>query len=277
MSSTPRPLPGASAETASDAPAYAAQRGSDDHGPRLRAPSPRVVLALGAAAVLGVLLYLGREALTPFLLGLLLIYLLHPPVRWLARHGVPRTLAVLLVYVGAAFLLIEAVALLTRPLVEQVATFAQELPRFGEALDRLVRQVSEAYSRLELPAPVRSAVDRAVAQGAQGASGFDATGVLFPIARTVAGTVGAVFGFLIVPVWAFYILKDREKLASRFEHAVPAAWRRDTFAVIGIVERIFGRWLRGQLLLGLIVGAATFAGLLLLGQFIDPRFLQCPL
>jgi predicted PurR-regulated permease PerM len=44
--------------------------------------------------------------------------------------------------------------------------------------------------------------------------------------------------------------------------------------VLRIVERVFGRWLRGQLFLGLVVGAATFLGLLLLGRLVDPRFLQ---
>jgi hypothetical protein len=42
--------------------------------------------------------------------------------------------------------------------------------------------------------------------------------------------------------------------------------------VVAIVDHTFGRWLRGQLLLGLIVGLATFVGLLVLGQLVDPVF-----
>ncbi len=40
------------------------------------------------------------------------------------------------------------------------------------------------------------------------------------------------------------------------------------------IERVFGRWVRGQLLLSIIVGVATFAGLLVLGWLVDPRFIQ---
>jgi predicted PurR-regulated permease PerM len=44
--------------------------------------------------------------------------------------------------------------------------------------------------------------------------------------------------------------------------------------VVTIVERVVGRWIRAQLLLGVIVGVATYLGLLALGWFVDPRFLQ---
>jgi predicted PurR-regulated permease PerM len=44
------------------------------------------------------------------------------------------------------------------------------------------------------------------------------------------------------------------------------------WATIRIAERVFGQWVRGQLLLGFTVGVTTFIGLTLLGQFVDPVF-----
>src|SRR5262245_35082354 len=44
----------------------------------LPAPSQRAVLIIGAAIVLGVVLWMGREAIAPFVVGLLLVYLLDP-------------------------------------------------------------------------------------------------------------------------------------------------------------------------------------------------------
>ena len=48
-------------------------------------PSPRVALVIAAAIVIGVVLYLGRHALTPFIVGALIVYLLDPAVGWLSR------------------------------------------------------------------------------------------------------------------------------------------------------------------------------------------------
>jgi predicted PurR-regulated permease PerM len=239
----------------------------------LRAPTPRVALLIAAALALAVILYLGRAALTPFLIGLVIIYVLDPPVRWLARRGVPAAVAVLVVYALTFLVLAEGITLLIRPLVDQLVAFTRELPALLATFDDQLRRFSDLYSRLELPAAVREAVDRALAGLARSGEGFDPT-TLLPIARTIAGTVASVFGFLIVPVWAFYILKDRDRLLASFDRALPEPWRQDTWAVLRIVERVFGRWLRGQLFLGLVVGAATFLGFLLLGRLVDERFLQ---
>src|SRR4029453_13548330 len=61
-------------------------------------------------------------------------------------------------------------------------------------------------------------------------------------------------------------------LMASVDRSLPAAWRTDVWTVSALWLRVFGQWLRGQLLLGLIVGLATFVGLLILGATIDPIF-----
>ena len=240
---------------------------------RIRPPSPRVALLLLALLVLAVLLYLGRGALTPFVIGVVLIYILDPAVRALARRGVPAALAVIVVYAVALVVIVEGLTLLMRPLVEQIGAFIRDLPRFASALDDQIGRLTEIYNRLELPEALRAQIDRAIAGLGEGAGGFDPVSLL-PVARTIAGTVASIFGYLIVPVWAFYVLKDRDRLLASVDRSLPPSWRVDTWAVLRIVERVVGRWLRGQLFLGLVVGAATFLGMVLLGRLVDERFLQ---
>jgi predicted PurR-regulated permease PerM len=129
------------------------------------------------------------------------------------------------------------------------------------------------YTTVDLPPEVRAAIDQWLASAGEGASGID-FGALLPIARTILGTAAGFFAFLIIPIWAFYILRDRVRLTQAFADALPYTWRDEIWAVLAIIESVIGRWLRAQLLLGLIVGLATFGGLLLLGALIDPRFTQ---
>ena len=46
----------------------------------------------------------------------------------------------------------------------------------------------------------------------------------------------------------------------------------DVWAVIRIVQRVFGQWVRGQLILGVTVGVFTFIGLTILSMTVDPVF-----
>ena len=245
---------------------------------RIEPPTPRVALVLFAAIVVGILLYLGRHALTPFIVGALLIYILDPAVDFFARQrlfgrSMPRGLAVLLVYVITFVLVVQGLSLLLSPLISQVLAYVSDLPRLLAALEELAAQLRAMYGTMNLPPAIRQVIDDTLADLSRGAGTID-FGSLLPIARTLLGTVAGFFGFLIIPIWAFYILRDRVHLAEQFDAALPPAWRTDTRAVISIVERVIGRWVRAQILLGLIIGAATYVGLLALGFLVDPRFLQ---
>ena len=229
---------------------------------RVQPPTPRVALVLAAVVAIGVVLFLGREALSPFLVGLLFVYLLDPPVELLSRR-IPRWLAILLVYLLVVVVIAQAMSLMLRPLVDQIRTFVDDLPSFMARLDEL-------YRGLDLSPQIRHAIDSWIASLAEG-SGIS-PGVVLPVVNVTAGFVSAFFGYLIIPVWAFYLLKDRPQLTASFDRSLPGEWRYDVWQIVRIVDRVFGQWVRGQLFLGFTVGIATFIGLLVLNTTIDPIF-----
>ena len=70
----------------------------------------------------------------------------------------------------------------------------------------------------------------------------------------------------------FYLLKDRVALTEAFDRSLPPAWRFDVWAVLRIARRVFGQWVRAQLVLGVTVGVFTFIGLPAAQRFVDPVF-----
>jgi predicted PurR-regulated permease PerM len=245
--------------------------GVPTEGPRLRPPTPRVALIIVAATIVGVLLYLGREALAPFVIGLVIVYLLDPAVERLSRGPLPRWLAILIVYAITIGLVGGALAFTLQPLVRQLNDFLKHLPELFRSFDALLGQVGNVYADLELPQQVRDFIDHLIADYVASSGGFDPT-ILLPVFTSVAGFLVSLLGFLVIPVWVFYLLKDRPALTAAFDRSLPAAWREDTWAMIHIVDQVFARWVRGQLALGLTVGIATFIGLELLSALVDPVF-----
>jgi len=240
--------------------------------PRIAPLTPRVAVLMAAAVVLGVLLWLASDAVRPFVVGLLFVYLLDPPVRWLANHGVRRTIAILLVYVVAIVLFVEFVNLTITPLVDELVRFLRDLPGLAESLQAQVDRLSEVYARLQIPAAVRDWIDGALASLGQGGAPAVDPSAFLPILTGAGSIVGAIFGYILLPVWVFYLLKDRLALAADFDRSLPAAWRFDAWAVIKIIRRLLGQWVRAQLVLGLTVGIFTFVGLLILSRLVDPVF-----
>ena len=226
--------------------------------------SPRVALVIAGAIAVGTVLYVGRSALGPFIVGLVLAYLLDIPVERMSRLGLPRWVSVLVVYAVAAVAVYQGLRLMLRPLADEIATFIAELPKF-------TTQIADQYAHLDLPPALRHAVDGFLTDLGQGVIGID-PGTLLPVASIFAGVLGTLVAYIIVPVWAFYLIKDRPALAAAAERSLPTEWRPDARAVASLVLRVFGQWLRGQVILGLAVGIATFAGLILLSVVVDPVF-----
>ena len=242
--------------------------------PRLAALSPRVLVLIGAAIVVGLLLWMARDTVRPFVVGLLLVYLLDPPVRWLVRRGMRRTLAIGIVYIVAFLAFIEFLNLTLTPLVNEIVAFVRDFPALAEQLQDQLERLGELYARLQLPEAVREWIDAFIASLAEGGGGapeFDVS-LLLPVITGAGSILGAVFGYVILPVWVFYLLKDRVSLTNQFDAAIPGPWKFDIWAVIRLVQRVFGQWVRGQLVLGITVGVGTFIGLMILSVTIDPIF-----
>ncbi len=248
---------------------------SPAESPRFTSISPRVALLIGAVIVVGVLLWMARDAVRPFVVGLLVVYLLDPPVRWLVRRGVRRTFAILLVYVVTVVLIVEFLNLTLAPLINEIVSFVRDLPALAQQLQAQVDRLPEIYDRFAIPDAVREWIDSMIASigqgGAGGAPAFDPSALL-PILTGATSIVGGLFGYILLPVWVFYILKDRVSLTQQFDRSLPTAWRFDTWAILRIVRRLFGQWVRAQLVLGVTVGIFTFIGLIVLSRVVDPVF-----
>jgi predicted PurR-regulated permease PerM len=235
---------------------------------RVRRPlgpvSPRVAVVLVAAVLLAVVLYAGRSSLGPFIVGLVVAYLLDIPVDRMSRAGFPRWISVLVVYAIAAVLLYQGLRVMLRPLADEISTFITEFPRFSA-------QIADQYAHLDLPGPLRQAVDGALADLGSGIGSINPSSLL-PVLSVAAGLLGTVVAYIIVPVWAFYLIKDRPALVAAAHESIPPEWRADVRAVSSLALRVFAQWLRGQVFLGLTVGVATFIGLLILSVTVDPVF-----
>jgi len=73
-----------------------------------------------------------------------------------------------------------------------------------------------------------------------------------------------VVSFLVVPVWLFYVLNDARRFRAVLNRQLSHRLRPDFWNVWRITDRALSAYIRGQLTLGVIVGAAAGIGLAIL-------------
>jgi predicted PurR-regulated permease PerM len=225
------------------------------------------LLALLALYAVGWLLWSAAPALTPFVIGLVLAYLLMPIVDRLAQ-GMPRWLAILLVYIGGIGLLAVAIAFIIPPAIDQVQQLFATMPDVDQLL-KMWNDFLQEYRAL-VPDSVQQPVEQGIRNALQVAQANFAgylQGVgtfLFSQVLNVLNTLTFLIGFLIIPIWLFYVLNDRAQAAALVDRLLPARARPDFWNIWGLADDVFSDYIRGQLLLGLAVGTMVGVGLLLL-------------
>ena len=209
------------------------------------------------------LLWQARGALPAFFIGLALAFILDPGVTALARRGVPRWAGVLISYAGAVAVIWSLLYFALPPIAEQARELLQELPQLGAALGEVERAILDWYESLPLPADVRETLDEQLAASGEAIANF-LTGLLAPTLSALVRAATFVLGLVVVPVWLFFVLKDRGGFSRTVASAMPPSWRADAENVLALLARVGGKWVRGQLLLGASIFLATAIGLTIL-------------
>lgn len=218
------------------------------------------IFVTATGLLLAWILWSAHGALPAFVIGLALAFVLDPMVTALERRGVPRWGGVLLAFAALVAVIWALAAFAVAPMAQQTREFIARLPELGAAVGAVQRDLDEWYRSLPLSPDMRSALDTAI-ERAEAAFGTAIRDFLGPAVGTLVRTVGFIVGLVVIPVWLFFVLRDRERLPRVVAAALPAGWRADADNVLAILARVGGRWVRGQLLLGVAIFVATVIGL----------------
>ncbi len=178
---------------------------------------------------------------------------LDPAVDWLQHNHIPRALGVLLIYLGLFSVFALIIVLMVPPLISQLGDLASQLPG---TYDRLLMSISHTSAFND---QVVSSLQQLVESA--GAALASATGSLF---STLAAIFGGFVQFVATFVMAFYLVVQENGL-KRFIHSItPKSYQGRVDNAMGKIQQKLGQWLRGQLLLMLIIGLLVYLGLRLL-------------
>ena len=234
----------------------------------------RRTLLLAAAAVVIVtlvVLYLLGTVLLTLGLSVVLAYVLLPVVRRLervmpwrrSRPGLSRGLAIGVVYLVVLGIVAGGLALMVPPTIEQGREFAEEFPDFFNSARGTLEEWTARYSD-QIPVEVRDRIEETVSQ-AGGFVGDAAAGVASRTWGVISGSFSLALGLATAPVLVFYLLKDSGRIRESLNAPFPLALRPFLEDILDMGERILGGYIRGQIILGLVVGAVITGGLLLMG------------
>lgn len=220
--------------------------------------------AAAGLAIVFLLIVYARGTITALLLALAIAYILEPVVDALERRRIPRGLAILLLGTAMIAGAVALVVWIVPRVVDQAREFVMAVDL--ETLRGRLTPVLGPYagSSTELLVKVR---ERAMAYLQE-----NGTDLLLPAVRTLGSVTGAIIRFVsrlfelvLIPVLAFYLLRDSHGLKKRCVELIPPSRRAHVLGLVADVDKVLRRFIRGQILVSTILGVLYAIGLLILG------------
>lgn len=200
----------------------------------------------------------------PFILAGVLYYLFRPIVNALHKQKVPKTLAIILIYLGVIGVITILVLIVGPILQRQVNSLLNNLPYLLNEIKALIIQLqendwvnrfqaSESFSLEHLSENFTKYLNDAV------------TIISTNIASVIGVITNIVLFFIIVPFILFYMLKEGEKAPNQVLRLLPEKQIIEGRRILADLDRALSSYIQGQIIVSFCVGVLMYIGFLIIG------------
>ncbi|MHB1441832.1 MAG: AI-2E family transporter [Candidatus Humimicrobiaceae bacterium] len=209
-----------------------------------------------------------KTAILPLLIGIIIAYILIPLVK-LLRKKMRKIFAVSITYLLFLAIIFVLLFFIIPLVIEQFKIFVVNIPSYIEGItdflnsflknNAMLKNLGNIIGKETIPSDSKEITQYIL-------NGFNLGNInIFQSATTVTKTVfNILLNFIIGPVLGFYILKDTDIIVSTFIKIIPPKYRNQSVVLINKINNVFGKYVRGQLIISLIVGILCTIVLLIL-------------
>ncbi|MFA6296411.1 MAG: AI-2E family transporter [Patescibacteria group bacterium] len=180
---------------------------------------------------------------------------LDPVIDWLQKKRIPRGISSLFLFLILLGLIALIFYLLVPPLIEQTRQLIEVLPNYFQTVFEKISQFT-GYSQeqsLDKAKEILTSLEDKVGGAASSVYGW------------ISGLFGGILSVVMIFVLSFYFIVEEGSFKKFIRSIVPFRHRPYVEDLVGRMQLQVGKWLRGQLLLGLIIGVVIYIGLSLMG------------
>jgi predicted PurR-regulated permease PerM len=235
---------------------------------RVRRAALIVWTIIGAFVIAGVVAWAANQVRIiwlPLVFAAFLVIVLDPIASSVQRAGIPRVIGTTFAFVVLTGFLVAIGFLAVPTIQEQAADFGARLPVLYDETIAFLQETGEdlgvdlgpVWTSETISTWIADPGNNETLQNLVGGFGSGAGRLIRGVAETVAVVA-------LAPVLAFYLLLDLPRTKRMIIELVPSSFRQEFQHVSSRVGTAVAAFVRGQMLVALIVGAASSAALLAL-------------
>jgi predicted PurR-regulated permease PerM len=199
-----------------------------------------------------------------FIVAGLIALILNPAVAFLQRRRLPRGLAVLAVFLGFFVALAGIGFLVANPISNQVKTFSNNLPNLVDEANKQIasfqKELNKSGVHVHLVKQGKTALQTVQEKVSKSASQLASFG-----GGLLTEAVGAAFDLVLIFVLSVYMLLYGERIGELVRRVMPDGDGTPADDYPHLVQRAVSRYVGGQLLFSIIMGASAGVSLYVFG------------
>ena len=229
---------------------------------KARGAKPWIIMACVIAAFIWLLYALG-DVLTSFIVAAVLAYVLNPLVEWLQLKRIRRAPASMIIMALALLILLSLVLIIVPMLLNQFNNLAERLPQIvGFVQNKLLpwlNSVSGDYIQIDQESII------AWLQSHTDELSNTLKEWIPTLMRQSGNVISGVSNLVLLPLLLYYFLLDWKRWSSGISKLVPRRFIETYTRISGNMDEVLGEFLRGQLMVMMIMGLVYGLGLMLVG------------
>lgn len=189
---------------------------------------------------------------------------IEPGTRWFVNRKVPRTIAVLFIYILVIVMFAGMFYFFVPTLIKDVNDVLTSLPEYLNTLTSTAGQVTGGTDFSSIQKLFNTLSSGATIDLISKISG-SISGATLGFFSTVSAVFGGILSFMLIVVLSFYLAVQEDGVSSFLKIVIPVKSEKYILDLWKRAQRKIGLWMQGQLMLSVLIGILTYLGLSILG------------
>lgn len=204
------------------------------------------------------------EILSPFIFAIILAYVLNPLVTYIEKKGIKRLWAIFIIYFAIGLTILVFSVTLFPKLISEIKKLLNDLPQIGSSsYNYMYSRYVKYNNNIQSLSSEFNVIKKALQVSVNKIENI-ITQIISNITSFLLSIFSRIVNIVLIPILAFYFLKDVDKFKNILISIIPKFCRKEVINIAKDIDEVLSGFIRGQLIVAGLVGILTTISLLIL-------------
>jgi len=200
----------------------------------------------------------------PIIITGFLYFLLNPIVKFLQKNKIPKTLAIIILYLAVIGIIILAIGSVVPMISKQVSELFSNIPKYADDSVRYFQYLNDTKQYKWIMNQEYVKIED-ITENLKAYAQTIPSNITNGIGTVISTMTNITITIVTVPFLLFYCFKDGSKFPEALSKFFPASYRKEGLRIIKDTSETIAAYIQGQVIVALFVGTLSLIGYLIIG------------